>query len=110
LLIDDQIDKLKNKKYFSLLDLKNGFHHIRMNELSIPYTSFVMPLKQFEYLKMPFGLTNAPEVFSRFTQQIFANLIKREEIVLYLDYILVATKTVSEHFNILKSVLSCNQV
>ncbi|KAL4092127.1 hypothetical protein QTP88_026686 [Uroleucon formosanum] len=39
-LIDDQIDKLKNKKYFSLLDLKNGFHHVKMNEASIPFTSF----------------------------------------------------------------------
>jgi hypothetical protein len=91
-LIDDQIDKLKNKKYFSLLDLKNEFHHVKMNETSIPFISFVTPLGQFEYLKMPFGLTNAPKVFSRFTQQIFADLIKREEIVLYMDDILIATE------------------
>lgn len=105
-LIDDQIDKLKNKKYFSLLDLKNGFHHVRMNETSIPFTSFVTPLGQFEYLKMPFGLTNAPKVFSRFTQQIFADLIKREEIILYMDDILIATEAVPEHFIILKKVFN----
>lgn len=43
-LIDDQIDQLKNKKYFTLLDLKNGFHHVQMSELSIPYTSCVTRL------------------------------------------------------------------
>ncbi|KAL4123256.1 hypothetical protein QTP88_015463 [Uroleucon formosanum] len=105
-LIDDQIDKLKNKKYFSLLDLKNGFHHVKMNEASIPFTSFVTPLGQFEYLKMPFGLTNAPKVFSRFTQQIFSDLIKREEIILYMDDILIATEAVPEHLVILKKVFN----
>ncbi|KAL4149769.1 hypothetical protein QTP88_003637 [Uroleucon formosanum] len=105
-LIDDQIDKLKNKKYFSLLDLKNGFHHVKMNEASIPFTSFVTPLGQFEYLKMPFGLTNAPKVFSRFTQQIFFDLIKREEIILYMDDILIATEAVPEHLVILKKVFN----
>jgi hypothetical protein len=101
-LMDDQIDSLKNKKYYSLIDLKNGFHHVRMNPSSIPYTSFVTPLGQYEYLKMPFGLTNAPKVFARFMLHIFANLIKTGEITLYLDDILVATVTVFEHFSILK--------
>lgn len=105
-LIDDQIDKLKTKKYFSHVDLKNGFHHVRMNETSVPYTSFVTPLGQYEYLKMPFGLANAPKVFSRFTQQIFADLIDKDEIILYMDDILVATETVPEHFNILKKIFN----
>ena len=105
-LIDDQIDKLKNKKYFSHLDLKNGFHHVRMNEKSIPFTSFVTPLGQFEYLKMPFGLANAPKVFSRFTQQIFADLIDKEEIILYMDDILIATETIPDHLAVLKKVFN----
>ncbi|KAL4090673.1 hypothetical protein QTP88_025467 [Uroleucon formosanum] len=77
-----------------------------MNEASIPFTSFVTPLGQFEYLKMPFGLTNAFKVFSRFTQQIFADLIKREEIILYMDDILIAAKAVPENFVILKKVFN----
>ncbi|XP_060846357.1 uncharacterized protein LOC132926022 [Rhopalosiphum padi] len=48
-LIDDQLDRLREKKIFTLLDLKNGFHHVRMCEKSIPYTSFVTPLGQYEY-------------------------------------------------------------
>lgn len=56
-LIDDQLDRLKNKKIFTSLNLKNVFHHVRMNDKSVQYTSFVTPLGQYEYLRMPFGLT-----------------------------------------------------
>lgn len=75
-----------------------------MNEKSVPFTSFVTLLGQFEYLKMPFGLANAPKVFSRLTQQIFADLIVREEIILYMDDILIAMETIPDHFVILKKV------
>lgn len=64
-LRDNHLDKLRDKKYFSNLDLRNGFYHIKMAETSIKYTSFITPLGQFEFLKMPFGLTNAPRVFQR---------------------------------------------
>lgn len=62
-LIDDHIDRLKDKKIFSSLDLKNGFYYVKMSEYSIKYTAFVTPIGQFEFLRMPFGLTNAPRVF-----------------------------------------------
>jgi hypothetical protein len=48
-LINDQLDRLKGKKIFTSLDLKNGFHHIRIYESSIPYTSFITPIGQYEY-------------------------------------------------------------
>lgn len=67
-LIDDHIDRLKDKKYFSSLDLKNGFYYVKMSECSIKYTLFVTPIGQFEFLRMPFGLTNAPRV-SKIRQQ-----------------------------------------
>ena len=105
-LIDDQIDSLKTKKYYSLIDLKNGFHHVRMSPSSIPYTSFVTPLGQYEYLKMPFGLTNAPKVFARFMQYIFADLIREGEITLYIDDMLVATATIVEHFSVLEKIFN----
>jgi len=44
-LVDDNIDRLRNKKYFSVLDLKDGFHHVKMHEESINFTSFVTPLE-----------------------------------------------------------------
>jgi len=43
-LVDDNINCLQNKKYFSVLDLKNGFHHVKMHEESKKFTSFVTPL------------------------------------------------------------------
>jgi len=46
-LIDDNIDHLKGKKYFTILILKNGFYHIKMYEASIKVTSFVTPLGQY---------------------------------------------------------------
>lgn len=84
-LIEDHLDRLRDKKYFSSLDLHHGFHHIRMAESSIKYTSFVTPFGQYEYQKMPFGLTNAPRVFQRYIKGIFANLIKQNKVLLYLD-------------------------
>ncbi|XP_018377468.1 PREDICTED: LOW QUALITY PROTEIN: uncharacterized protein K02A2.6-like [Trachymyrmex cornetzi] len=103
-LIDDNIDRLKGKKYFSILDLKDGFHHVKMHEASIKFTSFVTPLGQYEYLRMPFGLTNAPRVFQRFIHTVFERLVREHKILLYLDDILVATESLEEHFEILSEL------
>jgi hypothetical protein len=65
-LIDDQLDQLREKKIFTSLDLKNGFHHVRICKKCLPYTSFITPIGQYEYVKMPFGLTNSFRVFNRF--------------------------------------------
>lgn len=103
-LIDDHLDQLKNKKYFSSLDLKDGFHHVKVAENSVKYTSFVTPLGQYEYLRMPFGLTNAPRIFQRFLNRIFRRLIEKNRILLYLDDILIATETLEEHLEILREL------
>lgn len=103
-LIDDNIDRLRNKKFFSILDLKDGFHHVRMHSASIKYTSFVTPLGQYEYLRMPFGLTNAPRVFQRFIHMVYAPLVRENKILLYLDDILIATERMNEHVEILREV------
>ena len=103
-LIDDNIDQLKNKKYFSILDLKDGFHYVKMHEASIKFTSFVTPLGQYEYLRMPFGLTNAPRVFQRFIHTVFETLIREHKILLYLDDILIATEDLDEHVTILSEL------
>lgn len=85
-LIDDHLDKLRNKRYFSNLDLRNGFYHIKMAKESIKFTSFVTPLSQFEFLQMPFGLTNAPRIFQRFINNIFSRLNKENKLLIYLDF------------------------
>lgn len=54
-LIDDCLERLEGKRYFTVLDLRNGFHQVNVAAGSSPYTSFVTPKGQFEYVKMPFG-------------------------------------------------------
>jgi len=53
---------------------------------------------------MPFGLTNSPRAFNRFIQLIFRELISRGELLVYLDDLLIATETISQHLTILKEV------
>ena len=103
-LIDDCLDRLRNKKLSTKLDLKNGFHQVRVAQSSIKYTLFVRPLGQFEYLRMLFGLTDAPRVFQRYINTIFSDLIRKGQVLIYLDDILIATDVVEEHLNILRNV------
>lgn len=101
LLIDDHLDRLRDKQYFTCLDLRNGFYHVKVAESSVKLTAFITPLGQFEYLRMPFGLTNAPRVFQRFIYNIFSDLIRQDKVLLYIDDILIATKDIDEHVEIL---------
>lgn len=103
-LINDHLDRLRDRKIFSSLDLKNGFHHVRMMEESIKYTSFITPLEQYEYLRMPFRLANAPCVFQQFMYTVFELLIRTRKILLYIDDILIATETMEKHLQTLRKV------
>lgn len=103
-LIEDQLDQLRDKKYFTNLDLKSAFHHVSLEPSSIKYTSFVTPTGQYEYLKMPFGLKNSPSVFMRYINTIFRDLLDQNKIMIYIDDIVIATKTIDENLEILKNV------
>jgi hypothetical protein len=83
-LIEDCLEYLDGKCWFSVLDLKSGFHQVQMSPESVKYTAFVTPNGQSEYLKMPFGLKNAPSVFQRFITSIFRDFLNRQEIMIYL--------------------------
>lgn len=104
-IIEDCLEYLGGKKYFSTLDLKSGFHQVPMHEESIPLTAFVTPMGQYEYCYMPFGLTNAPPVFQRYIGQILRTLIDTRQITVYMDDISVATETLEEHKDILEKLL-----
>lgn len=103
------MDRLRDKSYFSSLDLRDGFHHVKIADESVKYTSFVTPLGQFEFLKMPFRLTNAPRVFQRYVNDIFRDLVRANKVLIYLDDILIATESVDEHLEILKEVFNLAQ-
>lgn len=103
--IDEQIDGLRDKRYFTRLDLKDAFHHIKLKENSIPYTAFVTFMGQYEWIRMPFGLSSGPSFFMRFISTAFRDLLEKNKILMYLDDLLIATETVEENLQILKEVL-----
>lgn len=104
-VIEDQISKLQNKRYFTSLDLKNGFHHVEIDESSRKYFSFVVESGQYEYTRMPFGYCNAPEIFVRYINKMLSELIKSGTVIVFYDDILLATETIEEHVDVLKTLL-----
>lgn len=100
-VIEDCLEYLGGKKYFSTLDLKSGFHQVPMQDESKHITAFVTPMGQYEYNYMPFGLTNAPPVFQRFISTVLKPLIESNKISVFMDDIMVATQTMDEHQQIL---------
>lgn len=84
-LIEDCIEYLEGKKYFTVLDLKSGFHQVKVADDSVKYTAFVTPNGQYEYKRMPFGLKKAPSVFQRFINTVFKDLVDGGLIVIYMD-------------------------
>ena len=102
--IRDIFDNLQGSSHFSLLDLYQGYHHIPLDEESIPKTAFSCHLGHFEYVRMPFGLCNAPAVFQRLMNVVLHGLIGNGCFV-YLDDICIYGKTKEEHDMTLKKVL-----
>lgn len=104
-LIETCMEYLGGNRYFSTLDLKNGFFHVKLDEDSKKYTSFVTPDGQYEYNCMPFGLKNAPAVFQRYIHCVLRDFIESGKIIVYLDDISIATRDFETHCILLSEVL-----
>src|ERR1041384_8448933 len=102
--IEELTDRLAGAKYFSKLDLYSGYHQIRIKQEDIPKTAFRTRYGHYEFLVLPFRFNNAPATFMTLMNDIFHQYLDKF-VVIYLDDILVYSKTREDHLKHLKIVL-----
>jgi hypothetical protein len=102
--IDDLLDQLKDAKFFSKIDLRSGYHQMKIRPKDIPKTTFVTRNGQYEFIVVSFRLSNALAYFMNMVNKVFMDELDKF-IVVFIDDILIYSATAEEHEQHLRVVL-----
>ncbi|GJZ47548.1 putative reverse transcriptase domain-containing protein [Tanacetum coccineum] len=102
--VDDLFDQLQGSNVYSKIDLRSGYHQLRVREVDIPKTAFKTRYGHYEFQVMPFGLTTTPAVFMDLMNRVWKPYLDKFVIV-FIDDVLIYSKNKKEHEEHLKEIL-----